>query len=313
MTARAYFLVLVGLLFSECIFSMGEPRKEPAEKNLFFDELNYAMSEADYMAVMRSIGLPENAWPSLKAVEEASENQSSYQKYRIGLFHKNEKKYLLAALWFLQAANQDNGLAQFQLGVLFEEGFEHADERNSIKKDLARAGYHYSKSAKLGIYEARKKLENPDLARLGRQMQMNENYKKGLSLKQLGFSCYGEAFKLFQEAAREGHGLAKYQIGILYEEGFFVLNHRRVPNVIRNIKLANMHYKSAAELGVLEAQQKLKDLQCKICDKEYVTEVMPCEHTICSICGSGLTICPFCDSAIEKITPNKLLTGLLKL
>lgn len=263
MSARAYFFVLIGFFFSECIFSLDESSSKPAEISPIPYDLDGILSKKDYISYIKTLGLPESAWLSLRAVEEASENQSSHRKYQTGLLLKDEKHHLLAALWFLQAANQDNGHAHFQLGVLYEEGAEHADEGESIKKDVARAGYHYSQAAKLGICEARKKLKNPELARLGREMGMNKNYEFGLSLKKLGFDFYAEAFKYFQEAAREGHGLAKYHIGSLYEEGFLAVNSKGIPTLIKKMHLAIMYYKSAAELGVQEAQQKLEDLKCQ--------------------------------------------------
>jgi hypothetical protein len=95
-----------------------------------------------------------------------------------------------AAYWYEQAARQDYPKAQYNLGLLYEDG-------RGVKQNYGQAAYWYDKAAKAGFTEA--------------QNNLGVLYASGHGVKKDS----KRAEKLFSEAAGQGNANAKRNLGLL--------------------------------------------------------------------------------------------------
>jgi hypothetical protein len=95
-----------------------------------------------------------------------------------------------AAYWYEQAARQDYPKAQYNLGLLYEDG-------RGVKQNYAQAAYWYDKASKAGFTEA--------------QNNLGVLYASGNGVKK----DPKRAEKLFSEAAGQGNANAKRNLGLL--------------------------------------------------------------------------------------------------
>lgn len=90
---------------------------------------------------------------SLVGLARNGDSQSQFQlarAYELGA--GAPKNYKEAARWYLAAANQGDARAQFQLGLILEEG------RPNVKANLANAISWYEESARNGYKSAKQRL-----------------------------------------------------------------------------------------------------------------------------------------------------------
>ena len=72
---------------------------------------------------------------------------NKYELYSIGMYALEIEDYISAAFWFTEASKHQYGEAQFQLGVLYENGL-------GVKINTKNAEYCYKKAAENGVITA---------------------------------------------------------------------------------------------------------------------------------------------------------------
>ena len=100
-------------------------------------------------------------------------------------------------------AEQGDMEAQFNLGVLYEEGIEVPDngKLRVVKQDYRKAFEWFTKSAEQGHADA--------------QNNLGLMYKEGSAIPQNDY----EAFKWFAKSAEQGHADAQNNLGLIYRDG----------------------------------------------------------------------------------------------
>ena len=107
------------------------------------------------------------------------------------------KDYAEAMRWAREAADQGYAAAQFDIGVLYANGF-------GVAQDYAEAMRWYRKAADQGYAAA--------------QLDIGVLYRYGRGVAQ----DYGEAMRWYRKAANQGNAMAQHNIGNLYEHGWGV-------------------------------------------------------------------------------------------
>jgi TPR repeat protein len=102
--------------------------------------------------------------------------------------------YTEAAKWLKKAAKQKNPVALFQLGFLYQKGF-------GVNKDEVAAAKLYRAAADLGLADAKCALATCYMYSIG----VPQNYK--------------QAILWYTDAAKQGHKLAQYKLGLIYMTG----------------------------------------------------------------------------------------------
>ncbi len=129
--------------------------------------------------------------------------------------------------WFQKAATQGHAMAQFRLGIMYEQGA-------GTPKDMTKAIFWYQKSASQN---------NPNA-----QVSLGYLYREGKNVPK----DTARAFDLFQKAASNPFASdAQYALGYTYANGI---------GVPKNMTKAIEWFQKAAELGYADAQEKLTAL-----------------------------------------------------
>lgn len=123
----------------------------------------------------------------------------------------------------LQAAEQGDASAQYDLGVMYAEG-------HGVPQDYAEAATWYQKAADQGHADA--------------QINLGDMYCDGKGVSQ----DYAEAFKWFRKAAEQGDGVAQDFLGYMYDFGL---------GVPQDYAEAFKWWRMAAEQGHADAQDNL--------------------------------------------------------
>ena len=181
---------------------------------------------------------------------------------KVGEHYDSNRKYTKAFKWYMKAAKRGDPMAQNNLGVLYNEG-------TGTKMDYKKAIKWYTKAAQQGyvlaahnlgrLFEIEGSLQDYTKAvkwykiAVGKGLSLSQNnlglkYQFGQGIQQ---DC-NKALELYQLAEKEGLSSAQYNIGMLYEEG--------CGDVQKNYAAAIKWYKKAANNGMLEAKEKLKEL-----------------------------------------------------
>ena len=82
-----------------------------------------------------------------KAKKAARDSLDEESPFDLGMMYLNEKDYKQAVEWFKKSANQGNAYAQFNLGVIYGNGF-------GVQKDFKQAAQWFKKAADQGNSEA---------------------------------------------------------------------------------------------------------------------------------------------------------------
>lgn len=135
--------------------------------------------------------------------------------------------YKEALKWFTKAAEQGDGRACNEIGLIYANGWD-------VRKDPKEAFKWFHESAKHGIA--------PGMNNLGRLYELGYGTRKN----------FGEAFKWYRKAAEAGHAEAQVNLGTMYLKGLGVTEDR---------KQALDWYRKAAEKGNAEAKKKMELLK----------------------------------------------------
>ena len=207
-----------------------------------------------------------NAKPADSLDEAIAEFQSSFSEYtaatqnKLGIKFASLKQHQKAFLLFTQASERGHPLAQFNLGLCFENG-------KGVDKDLVRAAECYKTAAAQGQAGAMYNLALFYMDGLGGQPKdpqhalelLEEAAENGLCKAQLYLGLYyadessshcdySKAVPYLEMAAAKKDPSAEYNLGICYERGL---------GTERNMPKAAHLYKSAAEHGHTGAQYNL--------------------------------------------------------
>ena len=178
---------------------------------------------------------------------KAFEKISAEDAFEKGIEFSNQENYAEEVKWYRKAAEQGDAVAQFNLGLKYDNG-------QGVAQDYTKAVYWYTKSAEQGIAQA--------------QFNLGLMYYNGQGVSQ----DYAKAVELFTKSAEQGDATAQCNLGNIYENGTpiysktVVLNAdgsmtKNVIGIAKDHKKAIYWYTKAAEQGNADAQKALDSLK----------------------------------------------------
>jgi TPR repeat protein len=141
----------------------------------------------------------------------------------LGDRYYSTRTYDEAVKWYQKSAEQGYAEAQFNLGLMYQNGFGVIQDDNEAVK-------WFRKSAEQGNADA--------------QCYLGFMYERGLGITQ----DYNEAVKWYRKSAEQGNAQAQYNLGIMYEDG---------NGVTQDYSEAVKWYRKSAEQGNTRAQYNL--------------------------------------------------------
>ncbi|MGJ0485155.1 MAG: exonuclease domain-containing protein [Methylomicrobium sp.] len=170
-----------------------------------------------------------------------------------------QENYKTAFQIYRNLARQGVVIAQFNLGIMYENGY-------GIDKHLKHAVYCYQKAAEQGDAEAQNNLGC--MYELGRGVDQDygqalfwyrkaDEQRSAVAQNNLGCMChagrgvdqdYGQALFWYRKAAEQGNTAAQNNLGLMYSKG---------QGIFQDYAQAVMWYRKAAEQGDAVAQNKL--------------------------------------------------------
>jgi TPR repeat protein len=141
-----------------------------------------------------------------------------------GREYYSSENYTEAVKWYRKAAEQGNANAQYNLGMMYDNG-------SGVEKNKVEAVKWYRKAAEQGYANA--------------QYNLGVMYECGSGVEENEI----EALKWYRKAAEQGNVYHQYNLGVMYTNGSGVEK-----NEIEAVKW----YRKAAEQGYADAQQALK-------------------------------------------------------
>lgn len=194
-----------------------------------------------------------------QALDNPSRDNSSNEAFRNGELAKKYKDYTEAMRWFRKAADQGNGTAQTNIGLLYYNG-------EGVTQDYAEAMRWYHEAADQGYATA--------------QTYIGNLYKNGEGMAK----DYVEAMRWYRKAADQGNAEAQYMMGVLYYSG------EGLPQG-RNTTAALRWYQKAAKQGNANAQYMVgESFNGGIKRDEALKPLTPddyCPHSSCLPLGAA--------------------------
>lgn len=214
----------------------------------------------------------DNALERLRALQSQSEQSGSNrisveEIFTKGMDYYNSKDYTNALKCFKMVAEQGDAIAQFNLGIMYEDG-------QGVSQSDTEAVKWYRKAAEQGHAKAQYNLGN--MYRDGRGVSQNDTeaakwyrkaaeqrlakaqnnlgvtYKNGRGVSQ----NYAEAVKWYRKSAEQGLAIAQFNLGVMYYEG---------QGVTKNLSTAKYWLQKAAENDdeevAMDAEDLLEDLE----------------------------------------------------
>ena len=167
------------------------------------------------------------------AQSSVSQTESAEACYKKGEEFYDKKDYKQAIEWYQKAANQGHAPAQYNLGVMYKNGY-------NVTKDDARALEWYQKSANQGYAPAQNSLglsysfgsgvtRDETKALEWYQKSANQGYAPAQcnlgNMYLFGHGVakdYAKALDLFKKAINQGEPLSQVYMGYMYENGWGV-------------------------------------------------------------------------------------------
>ena len=84
----------------------------------------------------------------------SAQSGNGLSQYAVGNYYESKNDFLQALHWYTMAANQGLAQAQFQLGLIYEEG------RKGVEKSTPEAISWYEEAARNGFQKAIEKLKS---------------------------------------------------------------------------------------------------------------------------------------------------------
>ena len=163
--------------------------------------------------------------------EQYRKDKTAFHAYAVGYMYNNgmggvKQDYENALIWYKQAANLGDLVAQTNLGFMYEKG-------EGVEKDYTKAVYWYRKAAKQGYAPAHNNL--------GVMYEYGQGVEKD----------YTKALYWFRKAAEQGDAYAQNNLGVMYDNG---------EGVEKDYTKAVYWWKKAAKQGEKTAQNNLTNL-----------------------------------------------------
>ena len=146
-----------------------------------------------------------------------------------GIQFYGSKNYGKAVQSFKKAADQENAMAQYNLGLMYAKG-------EGLMQDYPQALFWLRKAAERGVALA--------------YFNLGVMYDNGLGAAQ----DYPQAVVLYRQAAEKGVAQAQYNLAVMYESGL---------GVAQDYVQAMAWYRKAAEQGIPQAQSALGEMYSK--------------------------------------------------
>ena len=192
------------------------------------------------------------------AIDNGEELDINKLEFIAGLYDNIEGNEKKSFDYYLQAAQQGSTLSQTMIGHFYFSG-------RAVKEDLNQAFYWYKRAADAGDADGQYLVsrsyyfgwgvdEDIDKAMEWSKKAVMQNNIEGKYILALCYSemeNYNTAFSLLTEAAEANYDEAQYLLGNLYKDGRWGRKNRNT---------AILWYKKAAENGLSEAIEKLKEL-----------------------------------------------------
>jgi tetratricopeptide (TPR) repeat protein len=237
----------------------------------------YAASDLDPQRKANGVPFAKiNSLLAIPACESAVRKYPNSVKliYQLGRAYAKKSDFRSAFVQYQKAAEQGYSLAEYNLGVLYENGW-------GVAKDEAQAVAWYRRAAEQGFTLAQSNLGNMYRAGRGTPRDLSESLKWLRRAAEHGnirasvavglmyadgegaAKDYGEAVKWFRFAADQGDGEAQRLLGVMYEFG---------GGVPKSPAAAAEWYGKAAIQGDVEAQRKLAVLEADPSARQVVRE-----------------------------------------
>lgn len=178
--------------------------------------------------------LPGCKSAATKSLILKAEQGDAAAQYELGVLYKNGWRWevhrnpAIAAKWYRNAAEQGHAEAQYNLGRMYETGWWTPSYQSP---DYVEAAKWYRMAAEQGHAEA--------------QYNLGLLYEKGEGVGK----DRAEAVKWYRMAAEQGNAQAQYELGVIYRRGW---------GVPRDDAEAVKWYRMASEQGHADAQNMLK-------------------------------------------------------
>jgi len=169
------------------------------------------------------------------------EAQNETSLFDLGIEYYQKEDYEAALLWFKLAAEQGFANAQYNLGVMYDQG-------QGVAQDYKEAVRWYRQAAEQGLAKA--------------QYNLGVRYDNGEGVPQ----DYKEAVRWYRLAAEQGHVSSQNNLGAAYGEG---------KGVTQDYVRAHMWYNLAASQATGEDRErsaKNRDLIAKKMTSEQIAE-----------------------------------------
>ena len=186
----------------------------------------------------------------------STESTNKTIQYSIKSFNKDDSKDFKA---LHSAATQSDPQAQFQLGVMYENG-------EGVSQDKSKAAWWYRKSVEQGFADGQNALAKLYYFNMELEPVFNESiawFEKAAAQGQpeaqfyIGFfyekdseitKDYDQSLKWYLKSAENGFATAQFRLGTMYYYG---------EGVKRDYKQAKQWYQKAADQGDMEAQYNI--------------------------------------------------------
>jgi TPR repeat protein len=198
----------------------------------------------------------------LPTLIQKAEGDDKIAQYVLGVLYENrygvKKDTSKACGWYEKSANQNYARAQNNLGVMYEFG------RGGVKKSISTARECFKKAAEQGYAEAQYNLGNACAHKRNKKDQDEANKWLKRSAEQnhpLALFTLApleiappSAAQYYKKAADEGHIDAQFEIGKLYATGKMYESSQADSETLKDQTKAFEYFKRAADQGHVEAQ-----------------------------------------------------------
>ena len=177
---------------------------------------------------LRLVNIPLPGLEAITKYRKAAEQGNASAQYNLGLMYEQghgvaqDNKEAIA--WYRKAAEQGDARAQYNLGIMYVNG-------HGVAQDYKQASVWYRKAAEQGNASA--------------QNNLGVMYDNGLGVAR----DYKQAVSWYRKAAEQGNATAQNNLGVMYEQG---------RGVERDNKEAVTWYRTAAEQGNANALVNLR-------------------------------------------------------
>ena len=175
--------------------------------------------------------------------DNKKEAKNDIELYSLGLKYYDELNYEKAFNCFMELAKKDDSQAQYNIGVMYENG-------EGVELNIEDSKKWYRKSAENGDDDAKKVLQELELIK-SQYKEKESIIIYNLGMKDYREGYYSDAFNKFLNSAKLGNSQAQYNLGVMYENG---------EGVEVNIEKAKKWYSKALENGDNEASDVLAEL-----------------------------------------------------